>query len=82
MDGHSHYGQWLYVQVEASDKWCPPGVCLEIMLFNIFTNHIGRGIEYTFNKFSDDTKISSAADMLDERNATQRNLTVMQGGPM
>lgn len=51
-------------------------------LFTAISSRMDSGIEHTLSKFSDDTKISSAADMLDERNATQRNLTVMQGGPM
>ena len=58
--------------MEASDEAC--GSILGLVLFNIFISGLGSWIECTFNKFADDTKLSGAVDMKEERDAMQRNL--------
>ncbi|PKU41027.1 rna-directed dna polymerase from mobile element jockey-like [Limosa lapponica baueri] len=44
------------------------------MLFNIFVGVMDRGIEYTFNKFADNTKLCGAVDTLEGRDAIQTDL--------
>ena len=50
------------------------GSSLGLMLFNIFVGCVNSGIECTLSKFADNTKLSGTADMLEGRDATQRDL--------
>lgn len=43
-------GQWLDVQGEASEKWCPQGSVLGPSLCNIFTRNMGNGTGCSLSK--------------------------------
>jgi len=44
------------------------------VLFNIFVSKVDRETECTLSKFADDTKQSAAGDMLEGKDAIQRDL--------
>jgi len=54
------------------------GVHTATVPYNIFINDIGRRTECTLNKFADKSKLSGEADMLEERDAIQRNINKLE----
>ena len=48
------------------------GVMLEPVLFNIFVGDMDSGIECTLSKFTSDTKVCDAVDMLEGRDVPSR----------
>ncbi|KAJ7413874.1 hypothetical protein BTVI_42152 [Pitangus sulphuratus] len=57
----------------------PQGVVLGPVLFYIFVGNRDSGIECNLSKFTDVTKLCGAVDMLERRDAIQRDLNRTEG---
>ena len=54
------------------------GLELGLMLFNVFVGDMDSGIKCTLSKFAVNTKLSGAVDMLEGRDAIQRDLSRLE----
>ena len=60
----------------------PQGLVLGPALFSTFVSDMDSGIECTLSKFANDTKLCGAVNTQEGRDAIQRILTGLRGGPM
>ncbi|PKU40375.1 rna-directed dna polymerase from mobile element jockey-like [Limosa lapponica baueri] len=71
-------GQWLNVQMEISDEWCPSGDCTGTSTVNIFINDRDSGIKWTLSKFADNTKLVGEVYAPEGQDVIQRDLESLE----
>ncbi|GAB0183740.1 mitochondrial enolase superfamily member 1 [Grus japonensis] len=61
-------------KLRAVTNGVPQGLVLGLALFNIFVGDMDRGIKCSLSEFADDTKLCGVVNMLEGRDAIQRDL--------
>lgn len=59
--------------MDTSDKWNPLGVNIGTSTLTIFVGDMDSRINYIFVSFANDTKLRGAVEMLEGKNAIQRD---------
>lgn len=75
-------GQCLRLPMDISASGAPPGSKLGPVLFSTFINDIGDGIECTFSKSEDDTKLSGVVAPPEGCDAIRGTWTCLRSGPI